>query len=164
MSRSRINWIFVCGFVILLGGLQCGMTGSPVVFAQTGHESPRFGGQNPYSLNVRLSSRTIRPPNDLIKEIIPLKGIQAARPRVGPPPQAAIIEDDRRKRLVILSTEDSGLISAYVLEDLDLKPHLTEVARCAQEHHCGEDRMALTGGLGCVAICVKNVLDKILEP
>ena len=154
----------MCGVVILLGGLVGGLTGNHVVFAKNGHESHRLEGLNPYSLNVRLSSRTIRPPINLIKEIIPLKGIQAARPRVGPPPQAAIIEDDQRRRLVILSTEDSGLITAYVLEDLDLKPHLTEVARCAQEHHCGEDRMALTGGLGCVAICVKNVLDKILEP
>ena len=102
------------------------------------------------------------PPKELIKETIPLEGIKAARPRVGPPPRAAIIEDDQRRRIVILSTEETGIITAYVLEDLDLKPHLSEVAFCAEEHHCEEDRMAITGGLGCIAICVKEVLDKLI--
>jgi len=152
--------VLICSVGVLLGG----MTNKTVIFAHSGHESHRVGGENPSSLNIRLSSRTIRPPKELIKAVIPLEGIRAARPRVGPPPQAAIIEDDQRRRIVILSTEETGVITAYVLEDLDLKPHLSEVTHCAQEHHCGEDRMAVTGGLGCVAICVKNVLDRIIQP
>ena len=160
MKPYQTFFALLCGIGILLGG----MTYEKVIFAHNGDETPTVGGNNPFSLNVRLSSRTIHPPKELIKEVIPLKGIRAARPRVGPPPQAAIIEDDQRRRIVILSTEETGLIMAYVLEDLDLKPHLSEVALCAQEHHCGEDRMAVTGGLGCVAICVKNALDKIIQP
>ncbi len=150
----------LCGIQILLGE----MTNKTVVFAHNGDENPNLSETMSFNLNVRLSSRTIHPPKELIKEVIPLKGIRAARPRVGPPPQAAIIEDDQRRRIVILSTEDTGLIVAYLLEDLNLKPHLSEIALCAQEHHCGEDRMAVTGGLGCVAICVKNILDHILQP
>ncbi|UCE63923.1 MAG: hypothetical protein JSU59_01840 [Nitrospirota bacterium] len=153
-------FVLLCGIGILLGG----MTYKSVGFAHNGDETPNLPENTSFSLNVRLSSRTIHPPKELIKEVISLKGIRAARPRVGPPPQAAIIEDDQRRRIVILSIEETGLIMAYVLEDLDLKPHLSEIALCAQEHHCGEDRMALTGGLGCIAICVKNVLDKIIQP
>jgi len=160
MKPYQFFFVLLCGVGILLGGL----TSKRVVLAHHGDETPGMGRINPFSLNVRLSSRTIRPPKELIKEVIPLEGIRAARPRVGPPPQAAIIEDDQRRRIVILSTEETGLITAYVLEDLDLKPHLSDVALCTQEHHCGEDRMAVTGGLGCVAICVKNILDKIIQP
>lgn len=160
MKLYQSFFVLLCGVGVLLGG----MTDKTVVFANNSQETPSLGGDNPFSLNVRLSSRTIRPPKDLIKEVIPLEGIRAARPRVGPPPQAAIIEDDQRRRIVILSTEETGLITAYVLEDLDLKPHLSEIAHCTQEHHCGEDRMAITGGLGCVAICIKNLLDRIIQP
>lgn len=144
--------------------LMGGMPFTTLVLAKIGEEPPESGRINPFSLNVRLSSRPIQPPEELIKEVIPLKDIRAARPRVGPPPQAAIIEDDQRRRVVILSTEETGLITAYVLENLDLKPHLSEVAQCTHKHHCGEDRMAVTGGLGCVAICVKNILENIIQP
>ena len=139
-------------------------TDNRVVFAHNGDETPNMGKNHSFSLNVRLSSRTIRPPQELIKEVISLEGVRAARPRVGPPPQAAIIEDDQRRRMVILSIEETGLITAYVLEDLDLKPHLPGVALCTTARHCGEDRMALMGGLGCVAICVKEVLEKLTQP
>ena len=125
-------------------------------------EIEREGRKNPSSLNVRMSSRTIHPPQELIKESIPLEGIKAARPRVGPPPRAAIIEDDQRRRIVIISTEETGSITVYLLENIDLRPHLPEITVCTQEHHCAEDRMAVTGGLGCIAICVKEVLDKLI--
>jgi hypothetical protein len=160
MKRSQTLSISLCGVAILLGGL----TFHTVGFARNSDKTPRMGRDNPFSLNVRLSSRPIRPPQEVIKQVIPFDGIRAARPRVGPPPLAAIIEDDQRRRIVILSTEERGLLVAYVLENLDLKPYLSEVTRCTQEHHCEEDRMAITGGLGCVAICVKNVLDKLLQP
>jgi hypothetical protein len=160
MKTFQSFFVLLCGVGVLLGG----MADKTVVLARTGDETPSLGGEHPFSLNVRLSSRTIRPPQELIKEVIPLEGIRAAKPRVGPPPQAAIIEDDQRRRIVILSTEETGLITAYVLEDLNLKPHLSEITQCTQEHHCGEDRMAVTGGLGCVAICIKALLDRILQP
>jgi len=153
-----LGWLW--GMGVLLGGM------TDITFGLhptgVGTEGESDGRKNPSSLNVRLSSRTIHPPKELIKETIPLEGIKAARPRVGPPPRAAIIEDDQRRRIVILSTDDTGTITAYVLENLDLTPHLSEVAFCAEEHHCEEDRMAITGGLGCIAICVKEVLDKLI--
>ena len=120
--------------------------------------------KHPYSLNVRLSSRVIHPPKKLIMNVVTLKGIRAARPRVGPPPQSAILEDDQRQRVVILSTDETGIITAYVMNDLHLEPHMPEVVECTQQHHCAEDRMAVTGGLACVAICVKNVMDKLMLP
>ena len=120
--------------------------------------------QHPYSLNVRLSSNVIHPPKKLVKHVVPLHGIRAARPRVGPPPQSAILEDDQRTRVVILSTDDKGIITAYVMDDLDIKPHMPKVLDCTQRNHCAEDRMAVTGGLACVAICLKNVLDKLMLP
>ena len=160
MKYYSSYWVLLCGLGLLLGG----MAYKKAALAHNGDEPSPLSGEHPSSLNVRLSSRTIHPPQELIKQVIPLQGIRAARPRVGPPPQAAIIEDDQRRRMVILSTGETGLITAYVLEDLDLKPHLFEVAQCSEEHHCGEDRMAVTGGLGCVAICVKNVLEKLIQP
>ena len=122
----------------------------------------RSRSHNPYSLNVRLSSRGIHPPQELIKHIVALQGIQAARPRVGPPPRAAILEDDERRRVAILSIDNTGLITTYVLEDLDVEPHLPEVAQCTKNRHCAEDRMATMGGLGCVAICMKEVIETLL--
>ena len=150
----------LCGAGVLFGGIAT----STVVLGHSRLETQRVGEQNPYSLNVRLSSRTIRPPKELIKEVIPLEGMRAARPRVGPPPQAAIIEDDQRRRIIILSTEETGMITVYVLENLNLKPHLSEVSDCARIHHCEDDRMAITGGLGCLAICVKEVVENLIQP
>ena len=144
--------------------IECGLGIVSTTLAQHPAENKeaRSRSQNPYSLNVRLSSRVIHPPKELIKHIIALKGIQAARPRVGPPPQAAILEDDERRRVAILSTDDTGMITTYVLEDLDLEPHLPEVAQCTQARHCAEDRMATMGGLGCIAICMKDVIETLL--
>ena len=145
--------------------IGCGLGIVSTTFAQPladNNKEARSRSQNPYSLNVRLSSRGIHPPKELIKHIIPLKGIHAARPRVGPPPRAAILEDDERRRVAILSTEDTGMITTYVLEDLDLEPHLPKVAQCTQARHCAEDRMATMGGLGCVAICMKDVIETLL--
>ena len=133
-------------------------------FAQHPADEKEIGSRshNPYSLNVRLNSRAIHPPKELIKHMVVLKGIQAARPRVGPPPQAAILEDDERRRVAILSTDDTGMITTYLLEDLDLEPHLPEVAQCTKNRHCAEDRMATMGGLGCIAICMKEIIEKLL--
>ena len=106
-----------------------------------------------FTLNVRLSSRPIRPPDELVKNSVPLTGIIPARPHVGPPPQAAILEDDQRNRIAILSADDNGMITAYLLENIDLQPHMPTLMKCTEQRQCAVDRMPLMGGLGCVAIC-----------
>lgn len=152
-------------FMIWAISVLCLGMSSPSM-AQSPSEKEGIGSQssNPFSLNVRLSSRAIHPPKELIKQVIPLQGIKAARPRVGPPPQSAILEDDQRRRVIILSTEDSGMITAYVLENLDIEPHVPDVIQCTRQRHCAEDRTAIMGGLGCIAICVKDVLDRLILP
>ena len=145
---------------ILIATIMVGLPYQSVLMAHKEDETLSLTEKTSLSLNVRLSSRTIQPPKELIKEVIQLKGIRAARPRVGPPPQSAIIEDDKRRRYVILSLDELGNVIAYVLEDLDLKANLSKISICTQEHHCEEDRMAVTGGLGCIAVCVKDALEQ----
>ena len=146
-------------FVLCFGIPSTSTAQTPPEWEAAGSES-----SNPFTLNVRLSSRVIHPPKELIHQAIPLNGIQAARPRVGPPPLSAILEDDQRRRVVILSTDETGMITAYVLENLDIEPHVPEVVECTRQRHCAEDRMAMMGGLGCVAICLKDVLDRLILP
>lgn len=160
MKTRQFILAFLCGFGILLEGTASRTWGLGPMGVETDSERRK----NLYSLNVRLSSRPIHPPKDLIKQVILLGGMKAARPRIGPSPQAAIIEDDQRRRVVILSIEETGVITAYVLDNLDLKPHVPKVADCAQDHHCADDRMSITGGLGCIAICVRDVLAKLIIP
>ena len=117
-----------------------------------------------FTLNVRLSSRPIRPPDELVKHSLPLTGIIPARPHVGPPPQAAILEDDQRRRIAILSTDDNGMITAYLLENIELQPHMATLRKCTDQRQCAVDRMPLMGGLGCVAICLKDILDQEIFP
>ena len=68
----------LCGIQMLLGE----MTNKAGVFAQNGDETPNLPENTSFSLNVRLSSRTIHPPKELIKEVFPLTGIRA-RPDLG---------------------------------------------------------------------------------
>ncbi|MEC4672867.1 MAG: hypothetical protein VST68_01635 [Nitrospirota bacterium] len=110
------------------------------------------------SLNIRLSQRPISPPQDLVKATVALTDIQAARMRVGPSPQAAILEDDHHQRVVILSTMEGGHIRAQVLTDLDLSPRIPFITACAHDRECAYDRRPVTGGLGCIAICVQQSL------
>jgi hypothetical protein len=114
----------------------------------------------PYSdLNLRFSNRPLTPPDTLIVQTIPLTGISVASPFVAPVPQAVIFEDDRRQRVAVLSTNSSGTLTLYLLEHLPLDPKLTALVQCANNRGCEADRTPLTGGLGCLAFCIKELLE-----
>ncbi len=111
-------------------------------------------------LNLRFSNRPLSPPEDLIIESIPLTGLSVARPFVAPAPQAVIFEDDQRQRLAILSITQPGHLTLHLLESLPLDPALPTLFQCAQHRGCQTDRTPLTGGLGCVAFCLKELLEE----
>ncbi len=113
-------------------------------------------------LNVRLSNRPIRPPEDQLKRTVLVDGIRVARPLFGPPTRAAILEDDAARRVLILSAGDEGPVigpfHAYLLYDFDLERRLPMLAACAHTRRCDADRTPGTGGLGCVAMCLVETL------
>jgi len=114
----------------------------------------------PFSdLNLRFSNKAITPPDALIVKTIPLTGISVAKPFVAPIPQAVIFEDDRRQRVAVLSTDDSGALTLYLLEHLPLDNKLSALFQCADHRGCSADRTPLTGGLGCLALCIKDLLE-----
>ncbi|MDR4462252.1 MAG: hypothetical protein MRJ67_17320 [Nitrospirales bacterium] len=114
----------------------------------------------PFSdLNLRFSNRPLTPPDSLIVQTIPLTGLSVARPFVAPNPQAVIFEDDHRQRVGVLSTDSSGELILYLLEDLPLDPKLPALFECAHNRSCEADRTPLTGGLGCLALCIKELLE-----
>ena len=116
------------------------------------------------SLNVRLSQRAIHPPKPLVKEIVELPHVQAARAKIPPSPKSAILEDDHHTRFLILSVLEDGRLQAHVLADLDFAQHVPFVTACADQRGCAYDRRPITGGLGCVAICVQQALDPSRRP
>lgn len=116
------------------------------------------------SLNVRLSQRTIHPPKHLVKAVVELPHVQAARAKIAPSPKSAVLEDDNHNRALILSVLDDGRLHAYVLDDLDFAQHVPFVTACAENRGCAFDRRPITGGLGCVAICIQRALDPGREP
>lgn len=114
----------------------------------------------PFSdLNLRFSNRPLTPPDSLIIQTIPLTGLSVARPFVAPNPQAVIFEDDHRQRVAVLSTDSSGALILYLLEHLPLDPKLPALFECAHNRGCEADRTPLTGGLGCLALCIKELLE-----
>jgi hypothetical protein len=114
----------------------------------------------PFSdLNLRFSNRPLTPPDSLIVQTIPLTGLSVARPFVAPNPQAVIFEDDHRQRVAVLSTDSSGALILYLLEHLPLDPKLPALFECAHNRGCEADRTPLTGGLGCLALCIKELLE-----
>ena len=115
-------------------------------------------------LNIRLSQRAIHPPKPLVKEVVELPHIQAARARIAPSPKSAILEDDHHTRVLILSVLEDGRLQAQVLADLDFAQHVPFVAACADNRGCAYDRRPIIGGLGCVAICIQQALDPGREP
>ena len=114
----------------------------------------------PFSdLNLRFSNRPLTPPDTLIVQTIPLTGLSVARPFVAPDPQAVIFEDDRRQRVAVLSTVSSETLTLYLLEHIPLDPKLPALFQCAHDRGCETDRTPLTGGLGCLALCIKELLE-----
>lgn len=116
------------------------------------------------SLNVRLSQRAIHPPKHLVKEVVKLPQVQAARARIAPSPKSAVLEDDNHNRVLILSVLDDDRLQAQVLADLDFAQHVPFVTACAENRGCAYDRRPITGGLGCVAICIQQALDPNSQP
>lgn len=116
------------------------------------------------SLNVRLSQRSIQPPKHLVTAVVELPHVQAARAKIAPSPKSAILEDDNHNRALILSVLDDGRLQAHVLDDLDFARHVPFVTACAENRGCAFDRRPITGGLGCVAICIQRALDPSREP
>ena len=112
-------------------------------------------------LNLRFSNRPLAPPENLIVQTIRLTGLSVARPLVAPSPQSVIFEDDQRQRLAILSTNDTGHLTLFLLESLPLDPKLPSLVQCANNRGCQTDRTPLTGGLGCLALCLKELLETI---
>ena len=111
------------------------------------------------SLNIRMSNRPLSPPPDLVEQTIPLEGISVARPFVAPAPQAAILENDQRRRVALLSQNPEGIWLLYLLEPISLDPKLPALFQCASERQCAVDRMPMTGGLTCLALCVKELIE-----
>ncbi len=130
------------------------------------HDAPEEDASQPMPpldlayLNIRLSTRLVEPPAEAIRQVVPLPGIRAARPRIGPSPRAAILEDDARRRAIILRAgdRDDMPLEALVLTDLDLRPHLPTLTRCTDERGCATDRRPGVGGLSCVAMCLIETL------
>ncbi len=110
-------------------------------------------------LNLRLSNRPLTPPDNIIVQTISLAGLSVARPFVAPSPQAVIFENDQRQRVAILSMNDTGRLTLFLLERLPLDPKLPGLVQCANNRGCQTDRTPLTGGLGCLAFCLKNLLE-----
>ncbi len=116
------------------------------------------------SLNIRLSQRGIHPPKHLVKAIVELPHVQAARAKIAPSPKSAVLEDDHHNRALILSVLDDDRLQIHVLDDLDFAQHVPFVTACAENRGCAFDRHPITGGLGCVAICIQQSLDPNREP
>ena len=136
-----------------------------VATATYGSELPQpHNDQGLSTLNIRLISKIIRPPQELVTSTLTIPNVNIARPMVGPPSKSAILEDDQRHRMVVLTAEDNGGLTAYMLDHIDLAPHVQELRQRAIERGCGHDRMSITGGIGCVAICVKDIIEAEILP
>lgn len=144
--------------VSLLILILLAVSSSPAL-AQQGLKEEGLEPQPFSDLNLRFSNRPITPPDTLIVQTIPLTGISVARPFVAPAPQAVIFEDDRRQRVAVLSTDSAGTLTLYLLEHLSLDHRLPALVQCANNRGCEADRTPLTGGLGCLALCIKELLE-----
>ena len=112
-------------------------------------------------LNLRFSNRSLTPPEHLTVNTIPLQGISVAPSVIAPSPQAVIVEDDQRQRLAILSLQNQNQLTLFLLEPLPLDPNLPTLVQCANDHNCQTDRTPMTGGLGCLAVCLKDLLETV---
>ncbi len=123
-------------------------------------ESESFG-----DLNLRLSHRPLAPPKDMIVTKIPLHQLSVAKSMVAPSPRAVILEDDQRRRIAVLSEDAVGRLTLFLLEQVPLNPALPGLVQCANSRGCQTDRTPLTGGLSCLALCVKDILESaVLNP
>ena len=128
-------------------------------WADEGPQTDQEVGRPFSDLNLRFSNRPLAPPTSLVVQTIPLSGITVARPFVAPSPQAVIFENDQRQRVAILSSNNSGALTLFLLEQLPLDPKLSRLLQCSHARGCQTDRTPLTGGLGCLAFCLKELLE-----
>jgi len=117
-------------------------------------------GPEPFSdLNLRFSNRPLAPPENLIFQTLPLANFSVAQAMVAPSPQAIIFENDLRQRLAVLTHDGTGPLTLFLLAPLPLDPKLPSLVQCAHDRRCETDRTPLTGGLGCLALCLKEQLE-----
>ncbi len=165
MPRHKVMWCLSVGclaFAMVVTHAFVAQRARDVAWAQT--DAPARDSLDLTSLNVRLSQRAIHPPKPLVKEIVELPHIQAARARIAPSPKSAILEDDHHTRVLVLSVLEDGRLQAQVLADLNFAQHIPFVAACSDHRGCAYDRRPITGGLGCVAICIQQALDPSRQP
>ena len=146
--------LFSCAFIFFYCWLA--LLSTPTCWAESSAIPEK---SNALSLNIRLSRKAIRPPESMLASTVRIPNVQIAKPMVGLPAQSAILEDDRRHRIMVLTTENHQELTAYMLEDIDLLPHLPELRKRLTDRQCASDRMEVTGGLGCIALCVKEILE-----
>ena len=160
MPRHKVLWCLSVGcfaFAMVVTHAFVAERARAVAGAQT--DAPARDHLDLTSLNVRLSQRAIHPPKSFVKEVVELPNVRAARARVAPSPQSAILEDDHHTRVLIVSVLEDGRLQAQVLADLDFAQHVPFVTSCSDHRGCAYDRRPITGGLGCVAICILQALD-----
>ena len=156
VSNLILSLFLVFYYLELLPYAQGGEPTVPPSTQEASSVTPNLAG-----LNVRLSTRPIHPPTDQVKRMVLLQGVKTVKPLVGEPIRAAVLEDDARTRAVVLSTEENspdGSVHAYVLYDLDVERYLPQLVVCSRERRCAHDRTPGAGGLGCVAICLVELL------
>ena len=164
MIKLNQNQLFDGTFLLLF--FLFGQLGSPGLWIAANpvwaEAALKDGGieVSPFSdLNLRFSNRPLVPPEHLIVQTIPLPDVSAAKPFVAPDPQSVIFEDDYRQRVAVLSKNPSGILTLYLLERLPLDHKLPALVQCAHSRGCDTDRTPITGGLGCLAICIKEILE-----
>ena len=165
MPRHKVLWCLSVGCLVFALVTTRGFVAHHArdgAWAQT--DAPARNAPDLTSLNVRLSHRAIHPPESLVKEIVELPHVQATRARIAPSPKSAILEDDHHTRVLILSVLEDGHLQAQVLADLNFAQHVPFVAACSANRGCAYDRRPITGGLGCVAICIQQALDPSRQP
>lgn len=146
------KWIMVMTILLVMGPTLA-------IIANSQMRNDTLASEPFSDLNLRLSNRPLIPPNHLIAQSIPLPDLTVASSFVAPSPQAVIFEDDQHQRLAILSTNETGHLTLYLLKSLPLDPKLPSLVQCANNRHCQADRTPLTGGLGCLAFCLKELLE-----
>ena len=114
---------------------------------------------DPTLLNIRMQSRRLEPPREVVRETWILEGYRLGR-LGAQEPRAAIIDDDNRRRLLILSASEEGQVRLYRVAEIpvDVGRRLGAAVNCARSRQCQRQRMDPAGELGCLALCLLESL------
>lgn len=165
MLRHAVFWyLSMACLALALVASHAAQRAWDVALAQTDADAPDVLDLTSSTLNIRLSQRAIHPPKHLVEAVVELPHVQAARAKIAPSPKSVVLEDDNHNRVLILSVLDDDRLQVHVLDDLDFTQHVPFVTACAKDRGCAFDRRPITGGLGCVAICIQQSLDPSREP